>query len=1179
MKLSDLPGAQRVRRVELQAPAMRLKAQDVMKVTTVSVLCAAFAVLGAGPAYATTFQNSPVGQDQVDPAHTTQQSAGQASTGQQAAEPSSPAPQTPAAESAAPELVSPESVVPPASSSEAPQNALEQNTAQSQVPTSLPGHVAVPYLRWSVSDAQGALVGDTTFTVQLAGSDAPSADGTPGWAGAVTATVLDNVGQPNYSGADFDPAPGVFTVKTLIDDADAARSQEIAGGDVARVRLATAAESLKAGEAASWTDVKITLNRDDETVRVVAEQASASINMLRDPAPENIVVPLVAGAPDGATAPYVYWNVTDQDGNPVAGATFTFERRNNNWTGLRTVTDCVSGTCTGVDRDNDPGEFSVKWIDSDTPGADPGSGRLAVEANGRYRLQPINPPPGYTWTSGTGRVDSNSKNWSGADNNRTLNFGTFSVARVNYAPSCVAGYVYGIQSSGQIRQVTPGGSVTNLGSTSGLSGAEFNGLGIGTGGSPVYAYSRGGTGNSTSKVAIYQYNPATGNWSNRNVSVDSNDTGFTFVAGAVNLSTGKYFLGGYRGDGNNRIFRLWEYTPSSNTVAYKGAVSAPGSGNANGDIAFDANGNLFVVRGAGTTTTIYSVTAADLAAANGGTIPSSPSSPVQNTTQDVNGVAFDADGTGFLGGGKEVQRYDMPGWTNQATVTSGSGLDGSTDLASCGSPPTITIEKVIEGGRVAASDQFTLSLNQGSTLISSATTTGNSVGVQADRIGPLPTVRNVPLTFKETAAGTTDLSGYVSSYRCLIDGVQASQGNGTSGSVTIPVTGQAVNCQIYNAPLVAQVTVHKDVTDAQGANPQPKEGWTVSATAVATTGSMTARDGNPTDSTTTNEAGDATWNYKFGAKTDVGAVTVSEEVTPGYAFQSGACVVTHLDGTSTTTELAGPAEQTLAGIVPGDRVDCGYVNRLQPNELTLIKKVTNKHGGTGVVADWTLTAEGPTAGVTGITGDAAITNASVEAGEYTLSESDGPQGYLASAWECTNGEDTLDTTGSKVTVPTAGKVVCTITNSDLPGSVTWSKVETGTNDLLGGSVWTLTGPGADGASVEVEDCTEGDCAGMHDQDPGAGKFLIEELSWGAYQLEETRAPLGYVLDTSTTHEFEIAGGALEITVDPINNDPVPSPQIPLTGGIGRELYTIAGFGVLTLAAAAIGVNRIQKRRR
>lgn len=893
---------------------------------------------------------------------------------------------------------------------------------------------------------------------------------------------------------------------------------------------------------------------------------------------------------DQQVPPYVYWDVVDHSGNPVSGATFQFERRTSGWWGDEwggrlTVADCVAGTCAGVDRDSGQGAFLVKWINKDKPGANPGSDALAIAADTRYRLRPVMPPAGYAWAAGTDWVDSSTKNWAGAAGSRTLDFGAFVVTKVNYAPSCVAGYVYGIQSSGQIRQLSPNGAVTNLGGEWGRPSADFNGLGIGSGGSPVYAYSRSSNNNNSVDVAsIYEYDTGVGAWAATNVAIDSRDGvdggSVSFVAGAVNLNTGNYFLGGYRGDGEQRIFRLWEYDPATESTSYKGAIKAAGEGLANGDIAFDANGNLFVIQGIGTSTTVYSVTAEDLATAHGANIPSAATNAVKQTTDSVNGVAFDADGKGFLSGASDVEKYDMPGWTAKSTVT--SGLGGSMDLASCSSPPTITIEKVIEGGRVSVTDQFALTLKQRATTISTATTTGNSSGVQPGRIGPLPTVRNVPLTFTETAAGTTNMKDYVSSYRCLVDGVQASQGNGTSGEVTIPAGGQAVNCQFYNAPLVAQVTVHKDVTDAQGENPTPKAGWTVGATAAATsTGSVTGMSGNPAKSTATNAAGDATWRYRFTGKQDSATITVFEEESEGYVFQRGSCVVTHLDGTTGTQELSGPAEQAITGIVPGDRVDCTYVNKLQPNELTLIKEVSNTHGGVGAAADWTLTATGPTQAVTGVTGDAAVTKAAVEAGEYALAEHGGPQGYVASAWVCMDGDDTLDTAGARVRVPAGANVVCTITNSDLPGSVSWSKVETGTTDLLGGSAWTLTGPAGTGSTVttvEIEDCVAGDCANLQDQDPAAGKFRLEGLAWGSYQLREAKAPLGYLLDADTSHAFVVGGEGLEITLDAITNDPVTPPVIPLTGGFGSELYTFLGLGVLALTATAIGGARIRRRR-
>ena len=64
--------------------------------------------------------------------------------------------------------------------------------------------------------------------------------------------------------------------------------------------------------------------------------------------------------------------------------------------------------------------------------------------------------------------------------------------------------------------------------------------------------------------------------------------------------------------------------------------------------------------------------------------------------------------------------------------------------------------------------------------------------------------------------------------------------------------------------------------------------------------------------------------------------------------------------------------------------------------LTLVKTVTNDNGGTALPTAWTLTGTGPTT-ITGATGSAAVTNASVNAGTYTLSESTGPAGYLPGA--------------------------------------------------------------------------------------------------------------------------------------------------------------------------------------
>ncbi|MGK2927487.1 MAG: hypothetical protein ACSLE2_17890, partial [Lysobacterales bacterium] len=93
--------------------------------------------------------------------------------------------------------------------------------------------------------------------------------------------------------------------------------------------------------------------------------------------------------------------------------------------------------------------------------------------------------------------------------------------------------------------------------------------------------------------------------------------------------------------------------------------------------------------------------------------------------------------------------------------------------------------------------------------------------------------------------------------------------------------------------------------------------------------------------------------------------------------------------------------------------------------LTLIKQVVNDDGGTAVPANWTLHASGPS-GFSG-PGPNVSSGASFQAGTYNLSESGGPVGYTASAWDCEGGtQNDADT----VTLAQGQSAVCTITNDD-----------------------------------------------------------------------------------------------------------------------------------------------------
>ncbi len=111
----------------------------------------------------------------------------------------------------------------------------------------------------------------------------------------------------------------------------------------------------------------------------------------------------------------------------------------------------------------------------------------------------------------------------------------------------------------------------------------------------------------------------------------------------------------------------------------------------------------------------------------------------------------------------------------------------------------------------------------------------------------------------------------------------------------------------------------------------------------------------------------------------------------------------------------------------GENITCTITNDDDPAHLTLVKTVTNDNGGTAQEADWTLSADGPTP-ISGTTGTANVTNATVSAGTYTLSES-GPGGYTAGDWACIK-NDEQQISAPEVTLGLSDDVVCTIDNND-----------------------------------------------------------------------------------------------------------------------------------------------------
>lgn len=492
---------------------------------------------------------------------------------------------------------------------------------------------------------------------------------------------------------------------------------------------------------------------------------------------------------------------------------------------------------------------------------------------------------------------------------------------------------------------------------------------------------------------ILKYTSATGVWEAvPNSGYVTNMTN-PIVAGAVDPTTHKYLFGGYTKVGTDAYdFVLSEYDPANNSFTKVGTFPAGNvGGSSNGDMAFDAAGNLFVVV-SHAETSVFTVTAADLAAATanpGNEIPAATTVkkgiPQLNS---VNGIAFDTDGSVYLGNSVSMFRFDPTDWSiitppadgKVATLAASNDFPvASTDLASCVSPATLTIKKdVVE--RADASDQFELTLaNAADELIASATTTGAATGIQGQQVGPFPAVAGQTYNFGETMASgsSSALDVYDSSWSCTADGQEFASGSGASDAVTMPAlpagAGAVVECTITNTPQDVSVVVEK-MWAINGADPvadgaQPDEFTAeLSLTGPGSAGASAQDWGVPRDGFTVG-----------------GSTTIAETTT----LDADRCELTSAEVTlPDNSTMALPAGGYEATLVAGENAYTITNTVTCETTLTLLKRVEGE--GTMSPSDFTLTATPGSGTPTTVGGAVAVSAANtfdvVPASEYTLSE-------------------------------------------------------------------------------------------------------------------------------------------------------------------------------------------------
>ncbi|MDY5403325.1 MAG: SpaA isopeptide-forming pilin-related protein [Trueperella sp.] len=337
-------------------------------------------------------------------------------------------------------------------------------------------------------------------------------------------------------------------------------------------------------------------------------------------------------------------------------------------------------------------------------------------------------------------------------------------------------------------------------------------------------------------------------------------------------------------------------------------------------------------------------------------------------------------------------------------------------------------------------------------------------------------------------------------------------------------------------------------------------------------------------------------------------VTLSETIDRPGATLEGYTITLRCDGgvQPTTPEVSG-ATATASVVIPnavGDVV-CTFTNTAKANGEMEWAKV-NEDGELLPGSSWTLAREdGATFTLDGATQEAAsftvpdatapggidqdteegqLLLTGLERGTYTLTEAVAPAGYVKSdktytftisssqeAYEVDlyDGQDPVESENSKLHNA--------VVNTPITGSLTFEKrakqgaAATGDEPLLSGSEWELTNTTTNDAWT-ITDCvgnSPADCERLahNDTDSRAGIIQVTGLPLGTYELVETKAPAGYVLDATPT-TFTIDADNPDVTfagAKAIYNTLQAGPTIPLTGGIGRDFYAFLGAGVLGFA--------------
>ncbi|WP_092504501.1 beta strand repeat-containing protein [Agrococcus jejuensis] len=377
--------------------------------------------------------------------------------------------------------------------------------------------------------------------------------------------------------------------------------------------------------------------------------------------------------------------------------------------------------------------------------------------------------------------------------------------------TCTSGVVYATSGTGQITRIDAATGATSAnGAFTVPAGNAVNAIALPEGGGDLlYGYDR-------TAGQVLRYDAATETTQTFPGVANTSAT----IAGAIDPATGIYY---FATGGSPWVLYAFD-TATSTLIGQVGTISGLGT---NGDMAFDAVGNLYVVSNSSSTAagTFARVDAPIATAAGSVAYTAASISTMPANLGQYASLAVVADGSIAIGSGTTVTRVapQTGAILSQTAVTVPGTL---ADMASCAYPNLLLVEKDLPEGRYAPTDQFRVELSgSGTQTPYVGVTEGDDVGVQdqaSETAGPLLGVDGVAGTFTEVGVGTTDLANYTTTWQCVDEasGTVVASGSGTSGSVSVAQGSGAldVRCTFTNIPLQPGIGLDKEITDVVDVN-------------------------------------------------------------------------------------------------------------------------------------------------------------------------------------------------------------------------------------------------------------------------------------------------------------------------------------------------------------------------